>query len=217
MKKLFVLPLLSTLLLSCEIEPVELAIPVSAISIEQSELHPIAQSNSRHNAPAQSGFIVSRNGEEVLATLFIDFKTGLTASIGADNAGFCNPFPNFDALELIPIQEVNIPNDDLRRQILAKGETYVEVYDGIINEFLCDFFANTPRLASGNANFVLTDNDFEIFLREDPKNANAFGFNAMGTLEDENGDPVDLKAHYRAVWDGIDFASFKEQAKISLR
>ncbi len=217
MKKLLFYSMLLIASLSCEIEPIELHDHSRSSTLEPSGKEVLTQSKSMGNPPGQSGFVVSRDGEEILATLFIDFKAGLTASIGADNEGFCNPFPNFDALELIPIQEVDIPNDERRRQILSKGETYVEVYDGIINGFFCDFIANTPRLASGNAKFVLTDNDFEIYLRDDPKNSNAFGFNARGNLRDDNGDHVSFNAHYRVSWDGNDFASANEQSKISLR
>lgn len=168
------------------------------------------------NAPEQSGFIVTRGEGEVVAILLIDFDAGLTASFGVDNALFCNPFPNFDAFQVLPIQQVDIPNAPNRLKIIHQGSGYFEVYDGIINEFLCDFIQNTPLIAYGMADVIVTDNDRDAYLPHDNKNHNASALIAKGILTDQNGDPVEFKANYQLVWDGSDPNTIKEHAKISL-
>lgn len=216
MKKLrkFRLPsllVLVTLFISCENESLD----SDGIISNDFHINEPSVPNSIENAPDQSGFFVTR-GENVDAIIFIDFKAGLTASIEVDNAVFCDGFPNNDALQMVPTQQVDIPNDPDRFQIIQKGEAYFEVYEGVINEFLCDFIQHAPLIASGTASTVLTDNDLTIYNRSNPKNINAFGFTAKGILTDQNGDPVNFKANYRGTWDGQDFTSLREVVKISL-
>ena len=176
----------------------------------------VLRNNSIGNAPARSGAIVTRD-DEVIAILFIDYRRGLTASVGVDNALFCNPFPNEDAFQMIPTLKVDIPNDPDRFKVLQKGSAYFEIYEGVINEFLCDFIQKAPLVASGEADVVLTDNDLTINERENSRNKNAFGFTAKGTLTDQNANPVNFKANYRGTWDGQDFSTMKEVTNIRLK
>lgn len=119
---------------------------------------------------------------------------------------------------MIPTQQVDLPNDPKRLQILQKGKLRVEVYDGLINdnEFICSFIQNTPLLAAGTARVVWTDNDLIIYERDDPKNRNAFSFNAKGVLSDPNESPVRLRANYHLTWDGQDWPARKEVFNIRL-
>ena len=177
MKNFLLLLALVVMAFSCQNEMEDLP----QINLNSSKSEKSSHPNSIENSPDQSGFFVTR-GEDVIAILFIDFKAGLTGTVGVDNALFCDPFPNFDAFQMIPTQQVDIPNDPLRLQIIQKGEAYFEVYDGVINEFICNFVQNTPRLAQGTASVVLTDNDLIVFERDDPNNINAFGLNAKGVF-----------------------------------
>ena len=149
MKKVLLTTALVTILLSCENQDVNDAL----INVELPNEKAIASANTGiENAPHQSGFIVTREDANLIFVM-VDFEKNITITVGVDNYDFCNPFPNFDAFKTVPSQQVDIPNDPLRVQIVQKGVAYFEVIQGAIlpNEFICDFIQNNELIASGYA------------------------------------------------------------------
>ena len=55
-----------------------------------------------------------------------------------------------------------------------------------------------------------TDNDLTIYLRDNPKNHNAFGISAKGVLQDQSGNDLNFKLNYKFLWDGINDESIRE-------
>ena len=72
-----------------------------------------------------------------------------------------------------------------------------------------------PPLASGTANFISTDNDYEIV---GGNNRNTFGTKANGTLTSTDGQTYILNLVYRALVDAKDKSTlFKEVLTIHLK
>lgn len=172
------------------------------------------------NAPAQSGFIVTRQ-DEIFGLVFggflyTDEKTGLTATYAVDNEVFCAREPG--AFDLIPTQLVDIPNPDNedRLKVLQKGLVTTTVYDGLYEPPLCEFIASTPILAKGKAKMVHTDNDFFAFFR-DNKNRNTATIRVFGEINKPTGEPVFYDGIYQINWDAKDFSTIRTKKKIQIR
>ncbi len=164
--------------------------------------------------PAQSGPYVMRY-DAIVAFLFSDAKTGLTATLGVDNALYCSGQFAFD---LLPLQEIDSPADVNRFINLQKGDVQTEIYEGVfLGGNLCDFFSANPLLATGTSSIVLTDNDLLAYLPHDNVNSNAFGIQAHGELTTTTGEIVKFTGISRSVWDGVDPGSFKSSDHIFLK
>jgi hypothetical protein len=119
---------------------------------------------------------------------------------------------------MVPLMEIDIPNDAERFVGIQKGEVQTSVHEGVFSGGnICDFVENHPMLAKGTTEMVSTDNDEFAFLEDDDENANAFGLRARGELTTMDGETVQITAVMRAVWDGVDFNSFRSVNKVILK
>lgn len=171
------------------------------------------------NAPDNGNPRIARFGESV-GWLLVDPVTNLFSLQASTNRQFgCNTQP-----ELFTLQDVqNIlhnPDDPLAGQIneirLGSG-VYIAVYQGfdgwVAANFDCaDLFSR--KLAEGVGNFVNTDNDVFVFLREH-NNHDAFGFVAQGRLTRVSGGTAAYNGVSKCVWDGVTDASIRCQDKIN--
>lgn len=171
------------------------------------------------NNPDNGNPRIARFGE-VAGYLLVDPATNLFSLQASTNRQFgCNTQP-----ELFTLQDVqNIlhnPDDPLAGQIneirLGKG-VYIAVYEGFdgweASGFDCaDLFSR--KLAEGVGNFVNTDNDVFVFLREH-NNHDAFGFVAQGRLARLSGGTAAYNGVSKCVWDGVTDVSLRCQDKIN--
>lgn len=153
--------------------------------------------------PGESGPNVTRF-EGTLAAFNSDMKSGLTGVLGFDPIDACRFIFDFDS---VSVKEVNIPSAPER--IIQQFHGYVRASvwpivippeDGFFPNW-CPYFQASAPLATGIAAVNGTDNDLLAFLYE-PKNENAFGWNAHGTLDDHDGYAKIFHLTFRAHWDG---------------
>lgn len=140
--------------------------------------------------PANSGPYVLRF-ERTATFLIVDPRTEVGLYLGADIVRLCSGDPSgFDA---VSIQDVHVPEDENRINELVRGE---DVRASLWNPFpvsCADVLSRAPA-ATGTVDFVSTDNDVDVFLNPESRNANAFGVQAHGFLETGDGDVVGVNA-----------------------
>jgi hypothetical protein len=141
------------------------------------------------NAPAASGPNLIRY-QGTFGYIINDPKRGIQALFGLDPADVCG----FD-FDLVYIQEITLPNEEVDRivSVLQGDNIQTSVWD--FTGFNCVLYGSETPLATGYSRLINTDNDLVGFLT-DRENANAFGVNAHGQLD--NGM---LNAHERISWD----------------
>lgn len=124
-----------------------------------------------------------------------DYRRGVSATYGFDPVELCQG--TYDP-ELVPIQEIGVPQDVDRFIALQRGPVSAQVWP--FTDFDCTLFLNNAPLATGLVQLVYTDNDFLAWLR-DPTNQNAWGWTAGGTLTRPDGSQAELQAVIRLVYD----------------
>ena len=98
---------------------------------------------------------------------------------------------------------------------LGEGEIFATVYEWNGEELGCDLVLNAQVLAHGTVRALLTDNDFNAFLRPEPIRADAFGVSVQGIVTLASGGLARLNATDRVVFFPPDES--KETSHISLR
>jgi len=168
--------------------------------------------------PAESGPNVTRF-EDSLVVINVDTNAGLTAMLGFDPYEACQFIFDFDT---VAIKQVDIPSAPERIVDQFSGYVRASVWPFVIPADVvfpawCELIDIYPPLATGMVDINGTDNDLLVFTYVN-KNENAFGWNAHGTLYDDNDGRV-FHLTYRAHWggDGDDpDAPFFENTKIKL-
>ncbi|MDU8885019.1 hypothetical protein RXV94_02525 [Yeosuana sp. MJ-SS3] len=147
------------------------------------------------NAPSESGIYIIRSNFGT-GYVVLDFKTGLSATLGLDIEAACNGNP--DWYEIEPVQFINTPNG--RTLLIQQGDVYCVVLDGLpdANYNGCDFFLNAPVLAHGNAQLIYHDNDAWI---ADSNNKNTWSVKVNGRIEGTDGRTKSLSAGFQFLWD----------------
>ncbi len=164
--------------------------------------------------PPDSSGIVTR-GDGALLYWAFDAEVGASVFLGADPLELCVGVIELDVIDL---QEIDVPDDRNRFLEMLRGEVTTSVWPFVITgPAECPKFFTTEPLATGVSDVVWTDNDARIFANPDNRNHNAFGFAARGTLIGPDGEELRFSAHERITWDGHDFAaSAKSSVKINL-
>lgn len=150
--------------------------------------------------------------EGPLTVLLVDAESGLQAWHGWDVVARCQTGDG--NLDNLSFQIVTNPQDALRQLRKTHGDVQVSVWP--IGANSCARYATETPLATGVVNFRGTDNDVSPFLRDNPRNTNAFGWMANGFVTGADGSRMRYQATYRGHWDGIDPASIVETTNISL-
>jgi hypothetical protein len=153
---------------------------------------------------------------------FGDAESGLAVALGsADAFPICGQsFEEVLLWDILfigsrPDPEVNDPFLGGRLiQALANGEIFATVYEWNGEELGCDLVLNAQVVAHGTVHALLTDNDFNAFLRPEPIRADAFGVSVHGTVTLASGETARLNAVYRAVFFPPDVV--KETSNIKL-
>ena len=128
--------------------------------------------------------------EDGLGYIINDTKKGIQALFGFDPVLICTSGGPFD---LVDVQDITIPNEiDRINSVVHGDDIFTTVWD--FTGFDCPSYLENEPLATGLSRIRNTDNDLNSFLY-DHNNANAFGLNAHGKLD--NGM---LNAHERISW-----------------
>jgi hypothetical protein len=140
-----------------------------------------------------SGALITR-GTEGVAFLVVDQERGLTTVIGPTLAEHTEACTTGQVPERVDFLEVIRPSGGIH--LLERGkDVFVTVWSVATFDF-CGLLLESPVLATGTAQVVATDNDFNL---EDPgaaPGANSFGWRAVGTVITGTGSEL----HYLAVF-----------------
>ena len=148
--------------------------------------------------PGASGIVL--RGEGLWGGGLIDSDAGLTLTWGFDTVAFCTDGTlEQDSLDG---QIVDLPTAE-RSNLHYNGQARVDVWpfataDGSLD---CEQILTTPKLASGLGlvKFMLR------LTATSPPNASGFGFTVKGTIYDEVGNAIDVKAVSQNVFvEGFD-------------
>jgi hypothetical protein len=149
---------------------------------------------SKLSAPDASGPLVVRFTSAYVLIATFDLADGLLAIHGPRNAFlFCGESPTM--FHPAQFQDVMSPADQDLVNELFRTEAFVTIYpwEGQdIEADLCGFLLGTPKIATGTAHLLRTDNN--LFGAVSGR-ANAFGYRAEGILDLTGGG----KAHYNAI------------------
>lgn len=108
------------------------------------------------------------------------------------------------------------PDSDKIKETRLGRDAFISVFQGPWNTVVDCEDLLSRLLAEGIGNFTNTDNDLNVFLRENT-NANAFGLTGQGKLELLTGGPAHYNAVSKCVWDGTDFSTLKCVDKINFK
>lgn len=162
--------------------------PTSALEVGDAES---VSSAKVGDAPSVSGIIV--RDEAPLGVTWVDVKRGLRVVLGADMDEYCNGIVDFD---VISYQSATLPNADAAIVRIGQGTVQATVWSFL--DFDCALFTTEAPVASGYADVVSTDNDVEGNDGDDVS-ANAWGWQAHGTLTDPGGERVQFSGFVRQV------------------
>ena len=161
--------------------------------------------------PAQSGLNVVRFEDGVGFNPW-DPDKDIQAVLGFDAVAYCNENYDFD---IVPIMEVNVPQDADRIKQLIKGEVQATFWG--FSDWDCDRFMTELPLGYGMVQIISTDNDLTAWLR-DNQNVNSFGLRAHGYMWSPTNEQLKFHLVHHIVWDGVDGeVKWKEILKMSLR
>lgn len=168
--------------------------------------------------PANAGAEIFRYSAENVFTFF-DWEAGLRLRVGANSDQWCaDGYPILDEFDF---KDIILPNSDpeVFDRVIQKikgNDVYAEVR-AWPHEYPdnCSYYAAVPAIATGTVKLIATDNDVYAYL-QGGNNTNAFGYKANGKLTGPEGQTYNLNFVFRAHWDGVDLASYKEVIKIKL-
>lgn len=165
--------------------------------------------------PPQSGVVMRY--DTYGAFIWFDFQNDWSVYLGLDLYEFCAGSIDFGT---ISIMEVFMKGDGHRFKNHRTGDLFATVWPGIAgpSDVCAQISSGTGQpIATGMVRIKANDNDVEPGLNPGRHNINSFGFNSNGTLYDfSTGEPLRFMSSYHAMWDGVDFATYREIFKSSL-
>ena len=170
------------------------------------------------DSPSESG-VVTRTDEPFYFVFWYDPDKNWSTYFGIDPLLSC--IGNPDGWQSIPVMRVFMDTDGddiLRFMERFRGDLLTSVWEGFVppgGPFgVC---SGVTPIANGYSRFKGWDNDKVPWLNPDRHNANAFGFNANGTLiYYDTGEPARFTMLANAVWDGLDSDSFRVLTRTTL-
>ena len=149
------------------------------------------------NAPGASGAVIRL--QDGVGLVWTDGNTGLQVILGVDIRAFCTGPADFD---VITFQDIFAAD----RPILEVGQGTVQTSVWGFTGFDCGLFTTEDPLASGYSDLLFQDNDLLGAFGD--HNANAWGYQAHGTLTADGGEDVAFSAFLRQKWNGSQGYSF---------